>query len=373
MSPSASSAIVPRRRRWPLFLPFALLLLLGVAWTGLWFYAAARAEAEMTEWRTRERQAGRLQDCASQSIGGYPFRIEVRCDGASFELQGTPTLRFKLPFVLAAVQVYDPKLLISEFAGPLEISEPGRPPATIVNWKLGQASVRGLPSDVERASLVLDAPTMRDLSAADDGITLRAQRLELHGRRAAGFTSDKPVIETVLRSNGATADKLHPLAAKPIDADIAAVLRGVIDLSPKPWAELFKQWQARAGELEILHARIAQEDVIAVGTGTLKLTPRGGLDGNLQVTVVGIEKVLKMFDIERIMSEGQIGATLSALDRLMPGLGGIARQNAAPGLVAALGQRTILEGKPAVAFPVRFEDGTVFLGPFQVGVVSALF
>ncbi len=118
---------------------------------------------------------------------------------------------------------------------------------------------------------------------------------------------------------------------------------------------------------------MAQEDVIAVGTGTLKLTPRGGLDGNLQVTVVGIEKVLKMFDIERIMSEGQIGATFSALDRLMPGLGGIARQNAAPGLVAALGQRTVLEGKPAVAFPVRFADGTVFLGPFQVGVVPPLF
>jgi len=86
-----------------------------------------------------------------------------------------------------------------------------------------------------------------------------------------------------------------------------------------------------------------------------------------------MERVLKLFDLERIMSEGQIGSTLSALDRLIPGLGGIARQNAAPGLVAALGQRTVLEGKPAVAFPVRFADGAVFLGPFQVGQIPALF
>jgi hypothetical protein len=57
----------------------------------------------------------------------------------------------------------------------------------------------------------------------------------------------------------------------------------------------------------------------------------------------------------------------------MPGLGGIARQSAAPGLVAALGERTALEGKPAVAFPVRFVDGTVFIGPFQVGAVPPLF
>ena len=58
---------------------------------------------------------------------------------------------------------------------------------------------------------------------------------------------------------------------------------------------------------------------------------------------------------------------------LLHRLGGIARQSAAPGLVAALGQRTELEGKPAVAFPVRFVDGAVFLGPFQVGMVSPLF
>jgi uncharacterized protein DUF2125 len=135
----------------------------------------------------------------------------------------------------------------------------------------------------------------------------------------------------------------------------------------------FKEWQAHDGGLEIVKARLQQEDVIAVGAGALRLTPRGGLDGNMQVTVVGIEKVLKMLDIERVMSEGQIGATINALDRLIPGLGGLARQNAAPGLVAALGQRTVLEGKQAVAFPVRFNDGTVSLGPFQVGVVPPLF
>jgi hypothetical protein len=370
MSHSAYRAAVPRRRRWPLVLPFALVALLAIAWSGLWFYAAARAEAEIAAWRERELQAGRSQDCASQSIDGYPFRIEVRCGGASFELKGTPALRLKLPFVLAAVQIYDPKLVIGEFTGPLEVSEPGRSPTYVINWTLGQASVRGLPSEVERASLVLEAPTVRD-PAADDTV-FKAQRLELHGRRAPGSAPDNPAVETVLRLNGAVADKLHPLAAKPIDADIAAVLRGLTDISPKPWPVRFKDWQARDGQVEIINARVQQDDVIAVGAGTLKLTARGGLDGNLQVTVVGIDKVLKMFDIDRLMSEGQIGATLSALDRIIPGLGGIARQNT-PGLVSALGQRTVLDGKPAVAFPVRFTDGTVFLGPFQVGQIAPLF
>jgi hypothetical protein len=373
MPQSSFPAAARRRRLWPLFIPFGLVVLLAVAWSALWFYAAGRAETEIFAWRASERQAGRQQDCASQSIEGYPFRIEVRCGGAGFELRGTPTLQLKLPRVLAAVQVYDPKLLISEFTGPLEVAEPGRAPAAIVNWTLGQASVRGLPSEFERASLVLDGATVRDPGSAGDGILFKAQRLELHGRQGPGSTSDDPVIDTVLRLNAAVAEKLHPLAAKPVDAEIATVLRGVNDLTPKPWPVRFREWQGRNGQLEIVKARVSQDDVIAVGAGALKLTARGGLDGNLQVTVIGIEKLLKMFDIERFMSEGQVGATLSALDRLIPGLGGIARQNAAPGLVAALGQKTVLEGKPAVAFPVRFVDGAVFLGPFQVGVVPPVF
>ena len=123
----------------------------------------------------------------------------------------------------------------------------------------------------------------------------------------------------MVRVDGATADKLHPVAARPIDADVVAVLRGIDDIAPKPWPVRFKEWQARGGQVEITNARLVQDDMLAVGAGTLDFTARrGALDGNLQVTVVGIEKVLKMFDIERIMSEGQIGASLSALDRLIP-------------------------------------------------------
>jgi len=68
-----------------LFAPFLVVVVLAAGWSALWFYAAGRAEADLAAWRESERQAGRTQHCASQSIGGYPFRIEVRCGGASFD------------------------------------------------------------------------------------------------------------------------------------------------------------------------------------------------------------------------------------------------------------------------------------------------
>jgi hypothetical protein len=365
------SPAYPVRRRWPMFIPFAVVVVLAVAWSGFWFYAAARAETEVASWRARELASGRRQECESQSIAGFPFRIELRCGGAELEAAGKPTLHFKLPSLLAAVQVYDPKLMIGEFTGPLEIAEPGRAAAQVVDWKLGQASVRRGSSEVERGSLVLQAVSVRD-AGADDTI-FKAGRVELHGRRVPGSAPDNYAVEFVLRLQDANAERLHPIAAKPIDAEMVMVLSGLSDVTPKPWVLRFREWQARDGKLEITNARIAQGDLLAVGSGVLRLTPNGNLDGNLQLTVAGVERLLKMFDIERIMSEGQIGATINALDKLMPGFGGIARQNAAPGLMAALGQRTMLEGRQAVTFPMRFSDGAVFLGPFQVGVAPRLF
>src|SRR5262245_30452136 len=110
--PQAGPVSAVPRRRWMLFAPFAVVVALAAGWSAWWFYAAARAEADLAAWRENELQAGRTQHCASQSVGGYPFRIEVRCEGAGLQLNGAPTLQLKLPTAVVAAQVYDPKLLI---------------------------------------------------------------------------------------------------------------------------------------------------------------------------------------------------------------------------------------------------------------------
>jgi hypothetical protein len=205
---------------------------------------------------------------------------------------------------------------------------------------------------------------------------LRADHVELHGRRVAGSPADNPAVDLVVRLVAASAPALHPILADPLDADVTAVLSGVGDVAPKPWPVLFKQWQARGGSLQISKARVQQGDVVAVGEGTLTLTPRGGLNGQMQVTIVGLAKVLQGLGINRIVSQGDIGSAIDVLDRMLPGLGNIARQNAGAGIVAglgAVGQNTTLEGKPAVTVPLRFDDGEIRLGPFSLGRASPLF
>jgi hypothetical protein len=245
----------------------------------------------------------------------------------------------------------------------------------VADWTLAQTSVRGTPAAPQRVSIVLDGPSL-DHPGDSQAKVFKADRAELHGRIVEGSAAADPVVEVVLRLASAVAPTLHPLAARPLDAEVNATLRGLADFAPKPWPERFREIQARGGTIEITAARLQQDDVIAVGAGKLGLTKTGSLDGQMQVTVVGIEKLLKALDLEKVMSQGKVGQTIDALDRLMPGLANIARQNATPGILAglgAIGRNTMLGGKPAVSVPLRFVDGSARLGPFEIGRVPPLF
>jgi hypothetical protein len=371
------SALTARRRRWPVVLPFSLMALLAVLWTGGWFAIAARAPDAIADWRAREARAGRVYDCGTQSIAGFPFRIEVRCSDPSAQLSDmAPPLALKATAALFAWQVYTPALVIGEFSGPLGLGEPGKRPSFLVHWRLAQASIRASLAGVERVSIVSEGPTVDRADGGPNPGLFKADHVELHGRSVAGASAGDPAADLALRLVAASAPALHPILAEPLDADVTGVLQGVAALAPKPWPVVFKQWQARGGSLTISKARVQQGDVIAVGEGALSLTPRGGLSGQLQVTVVELAKVLQELGINQMASHGDIGSAFDALDKMMPGLGAIARQNAGPGIVAglgAIGQSTTLEGKPAVTVPLRFDDGEVLLGPFRIGRVPPLF
>ena len=67
---------------------------------------------------------------------------------------------------------------------------------------------------------------------------------------------------------------------------------------------------------------------------------------------------------------------VGALDRIAPGLGNVARQQAGANLslgINLIGEQTTLEGRQAVKLPVRFSGGSVFLGPVPIGNTPALF
>jgi hypothetical protein len=390
---------IRRRRLWPVFILPVLVVVLAAAWSAFWFYAASKVDENVDIWRAREAAAGRNYDCANRSVSGFPFRLEVRCSGVNVSLQSqTATqnatqipITAKLGEILVMAQLYTPRLLIAEFKAPALLSEGGQP-AMAANWSAARSSITGLPGTPDSADLVFDDASLDRIAGAVQAPTARAKHIELHGRFAETSTVQKPVIEAALQINAGSIAGIHPLLAAPFDADIRATLSGLTDMSPKPWPQRFRELQAAGGRVQIVQSRVQQGEIISLATGSLGLTPAGNLDGELQMTVAGLDKAIAALGIDKLLEMGvpqealdriapgvksqDVNNILGALDRAIPGLGNVVRKNAGTGLQAginSIGQPAVLEGKAARTFPLKFVDGAVFLGPLRVAQVPPLF
>ncbi|MEJ2376201.1 MAG: DUF2125 domain-containing protein [Pseudolabrys sp.] len=379
MVPDTDSIQPCRRtgRRVTIILLIVFVLVAGWAW--LWKFAASRAETAVAGWRAREARAGRVYSCGTQSVGGFPFRIELTCGKASALLRSkaTPLVEIRTPSVLVGADLYQPDTLTSRFVGPLTVGAPGKPPGIWVNWTFAQSTVHGTPSAPERVTLEFERPTVDRIVGGKHQSLLSARRIALEGRIASGSPSDHPVIEVSLKAVRASAPGLHPAAAPPINMHLAARLTGLADFAPKPWAERFREMQAAGGRIEITHARIKQGNTLAVGKGSLSIDANGQLAGQLSVTVAGLKPFLDAIGAGKAVAQSpNMDKFAGMLDRLSPGLGDVARQQAGANLglgISMLGKPATLNGRRAVTLPLRFADGVAYLGPIPLGPTPALF
>jgi hypothetical protein len=370
-------APVRRGRRWPIFAPLAAVLLLAIAWTALWYFSAATADRTLAGWVEREAAAGRVYSCGAQTIGGFPFSIQAHCADASAEIKSIePPYAVAAKAINFAAAVYQPTRLVGDVTGPLTMAALGQPPNLTADWRRARIVVRGVPPDPDGVSIELDVPHL-DRIASGEAI-FKARHADLRGQIAAGSPSDHPVIDMTLRLAGATAPTLHALLAQPTEAQFDALVRGFKDLSPKPWANRFREMQAANGGIEIKSLRITQADAIVVGSGTLNLGANGKINGVLSVAIAGIEHIVPRLGLDRLIGQGldQLSGSNGTLDRLVPGLSDAIRDTANANVVDNLkkmGQPTSIDNQPAIALPLRLSDGAIYLGMLRIGEVPPLF
>jgi hypothetical protein len=393
--------LVPYRRRlWPLLLLPTLLLIAALVWSAFWLFSAAQVDRIADKWRAREAAAGRVYDCGDRSVAGYPFRLEVRCADASVTLNAqtaeqaasqTP-LTARLAEILVVSQLYQPGLVIAEFKGPASFADRGQPVSMKLNWTTARSSIAGLPGPPQRIALVFDDPALDAVAGSDTVPLARARHAELHARQLDPVAAGPRQLETDLVLEGTSVQGVHPLLADPFDAHLRLLLSGLKDFRAKPWPERFRELQQAGGRIQIEQARIQQGDMVAIATGTLGLTASGNVEGELQMVAAGLDQVIPKLGIDKVLEQGvsqsavdrlapgvrakDVNNVLGALDRAIPGLGQMVRKNAnvaAAAGIDALGQETSLEGRPARAFPLRFVDGAVMLGPFKVAQMKPLF
>jgi hypothetical protein len=387
MAKRATAGPFPRRRRLRLLVgSIAIVVASAAAWCGLWYYAAAVADRTLAGWVAREAAAGRVYSCGSEGISGFPFSIRTRCVRAAAAFNSNqPPLELAAREITFTAQIDHPTVLTGDITAPLTIGAPGRKPSLVATWSQAQLRVSGIPPDPDAVSITVERPQLRAGAAAGAPTLFTANDAVLRTRIVAGSAEDHPVIDSILRFSSAAAPSIHPLLGEPLQGEVEVVLRGFSDLSPKPLADRFREMAASHGSIEIKSLRFARADATVVGAGSLTLNQQGRLDGVVHIAISGLGSIVPQLGIDKLLGQGidqltgaggQSGQGLAALDRLLPGLSGVVSQSANASVVDDLkkmGQPTQIDNKPATVLPLRFVDGSVYLGILRIGEVPPLF
>ncbi|WP_457089274.1 DUF2125 domain-containing protein [Microvirga sp. P5_D2] len=335
-----ASTEVRRHSRFWLYTPFVLLLLVAVAWSIAWFFIRNRAGDTLDAWLAAEVAQGRQWTCADRTIAGYPFRIELVCPMLTLK-QGAVNASFGR--VEAIAQVYQPRLVIAEIGGPLNVTD-GR--ATIQGtWDLLQASIHATPNSFQRLSLAATNPKLTVTGLTPQAIATSGERLEMHLRPNPNRVQEK-AYDAAFAIKQATIPFIDALigGTELTDLNADVTVTQADGFRGRPIAAELERWRAAGGTLDILMLSAAKGTRRMEAKGKLSLDPEHRPTGQLSASAAGLDGLLSS-----ITGSRNTGALLGALLGQAPSAGG---NNGQP--------------KLSPLPPLRMENGLLALGPFVV-------
>lgn len=332
-----------RRRPWRLALPLAAVVIAALAWSGAWFYAAHRAQAEIEEWIAREATQGRNWSCADRSFAGYPFRFELICEQPTVTFAGVDGWKAAAARAHAVAQVWNPRHIIAEFQAPGTLEETATGRRFDASWtKLQTSAVGGERGRVERASLAVDGYALKEAGSP----VFAARHGEVHARHTPG--ADGITLDIAAGVLGATGPDGAGIGGAPVDGELEATVTNLPPLRAMPQEQRLREWQEAGGRIRVLDARLVAGPSIVAATAGIGLDAQGRPDGEAVISIAGAEPLMK---------------GLAQANVLPPILGGLGS------LIGMAGAPAEIDGRKASSFTLRFADGRAFLGPIPLGQI----
>jgi hypothetical protein len=346
------SADPPRHSRFWLFAPFVLLGLVVAAWTTVWFMIRSETSRALDDWLTREAAQGRQWACPGRTVGGFPFRIEVGC--ASLSLQ-RPESRLALGPVNAVAQVYRPRHVIVQVAGPLRASDGNI--GLEGTWRLLEVSIRTTPEGLQRASAVADGPVFRLTGLAPGDFKLLAEHVETHLRLNPARTAEA-AYDWSLRATRLAVPGLDVAigGSEPADLDVDLTVTEARDAAARRPAEELERWREAGGRLEIARFALAKGARRIEGKGQFSLDEAHRPQGRADLAAAGLDGLLGTM----------LGARAGATAALLGALRGKPTDPEPPS-GDARGTNPALKPLP----PLRIEGGRIQLGGVAIPGIRA--
>ncbi|MHC1547842.1 DUF2125 domain-containing protein [Phyllobacterium sp. K27] len=134
------------------------IILLGIIYTGGWFYLANQLESRVATNLAAFKEKGIDVTCDNAGADGYPLRLGLDCTKVGWA-DKAKNLSVVAGSFNATAQIYDPMRIVSRIEGPASVDAPGMIPLDI-SWKNLGSNVR------------LDKPLPKQLSVEGNDIVV---------------------------------------------------------------------------------------------------------------------------------------------------------------------------------------------------------
>lgn len=330
---------VSARRRWRRgFLAWgsvAAVAALAAGWTALWFAASFAAQNRLDDWFAQEARHGRAWSCPARRIEGFPLRLAVVCDAASFSgpLEGMD-VRGRLTRLSAGAFLLTPGRIDVDLGSPLTLeTQDGRARLALAFARL-RLDLRFSLDELQRAELRGEELEIHwtNVNGAVDGAV---QSLQLAAHPVEGI---EQAYDVVAQSAGIVFPELDSFAnsADPAQLQAQARITGVELAAEGTLVERLERWRGARGRLLIERLAFDKGALQVTASGELGLDEFHRLRGRIEVGEKGADAMLS-----------RLGVPQAALG-VANALGGLLRGNADKSGVAARLSVTLRDGKVAI-------------------------
>ncbi|MBB4303576.1 hypothetical protein GGD81_002623 [Rhodobium orientis] len=324
----------PRRSRSSRIFVLAVAGMVAViaAWSAAWWYIADTAGTVIDRTLANLRRGGTVIDCGGREIGGWPFRLEVRC--APLDLKAPDGTTLTVAAARAVALVYKPRHVIVEADAPAEIALGGRAPGAIA-WSLGHASVIVGDHGPRELSVALENPRVSGFGPV--GLKdVAAANAQFHMRQAP----DRPGAIDIALSVSDLVESPVPLGA-PVGAGLEARLPA--NVMPNAAGPVALAARAAGGPaVDITRAHLEADTARLALGGHLELNAAGAPEGKLDLRVTDASRVT------------------AVLKRLLPA--DPAKLESIEGAITGFGRKVEEDGKTVHVLPIQIRNGQASLG-----------
>ncbi|WP_152658851.1 DUF2125 domain-containing protein [Devosia chinhatensis] len=263
----------------------AIVLVVVLGWSAAWYFIAGQIRQQVDIMALADGETAPRLTCETLSTGGFPFRFELECRGATLV---SGDMLIALPAWRASAMAYRPNHVLASANGPAQISDAFTGMRQDISWTDLNASMRLENWRIARLSIVGDDLAWSD-SLFGTSMIASSPHVEVHLLDIAERHNQEARRSALALFARFDAVVAPAIAIEAANAEIEAEIDGLPD-DVRNWGlvPFLPDWQQAGGSLNLVAMRASDATSDLSASGRLALDAQGYPEGAITIDSIGV-------------------------------------------------------------------------------------